>query len=61
MAQEVQTRIGRRTIPNQEIFLVSRNLSDETFWRDPGKKEGKCNEEYILSRNIALVNHFEKY
>ena len=49
MAEEVQTRIGRRTIPNQEIFLASRNLSNQNYWRDPVKKENrsKCNEEYI--------------
>jgi len=47
MAEEVQTKIERRTIPNQEIFLVGRNPSHQTFWRDPVKKEGKCNEEYI--------------
>ena len=39
MAEEVQTRIGRRTIPNQEIFLVGRNLSHQTFWRDPVKTQ----------------------
>jgi len=47
MAEEVQTRIGRRAIPNQETFLVGRNLSHQTFWRDQVKKEGKRNEEYI--------------
>jgi len=47
MAGEVQTKIGRRIIPNQEIFLVRRSLSHQTFWRDPVKKEGECYEEYI--------------
>jgi len=49
MAGEVQTKIGRRTITNQEIFLVSRSLSHQTFWREPVKKEntGECKGEYI--------------
>jgi len=49
MAGEVQTKMERRTIPNHEIFLVGRSLSNKTFWGKPVKNEnaGECKGEYI--------------
>ena len=56
MAGEVQTKRGRGTISSRYPIP-----SHQTFWREPVKKEDKCKGEYIKSKNIALVKHFEKF